>query len=268
MFLKPACLLLAFFASPLIADPLLERGYLEMYNLQFAEAHKTFGQFEQANPADPLGPVSDAAADLFSELDRLQILQSQFFVSNSGFLDFHRSPADPKLKEDFNANLDRTKRLSAAALQKSPGDFNARFASSLRSGLHAEYLALIEKKNLAALDEIKIGREEAQKVIAVQPQYYDAYIAGGIENYLLSLKPAPVRWFLGISGAQTDKQTGLKDLRIVAEQGHYLLPFARLLLAIAALRDGDRAQARNLLTWLSDHFPQNTLYQQELAKVK
>ena len=268
MFLKPACLLLLSLPSSLAADALLDRGYNEMYNLQFAEAHKTFAEFEKANPADPLGPVSDAAADLFSEFDRLHILQPQFFVTDTGFLDFHRLPADPAVKKHFDADLDRTKLLAAAALEKSPDDIQARFASSLRYGLKADYLALIEKKNLQALNEIKTGREEAQKVLAADPQYYDAYIAGGIENYLLSLKPAPVRWFLGISGAQTDKQTGIRDLRLVADQGHYLLPFARLLLAIAALRDGDRAQARSLLTWLSEHFPKNTLYQQELAKLK
>lgn len=268
MSLKPACLLLFLFSSTLTADPLLERGYDEMYNLQFADAHKTFAQYEQANPTNPMGPVSDAAADLFSEFDRLHILQSQFFVTDTGFLDFHRTPADPKVKQHFDANLDRTKTLSVAALQKSPDDIDARFASSLRSGLKAEYLALIEKRNLAALEEIKTGQAEAQKLLTSHPDYYDAYIAGGIENYLLSLKPAPVRWFLGIGGAQTDKQTGIRDLRLVAEHGHYLLPFARLLLAVAALRDGDRAEARNLLTWLTDHFPKNTLYRQELAKFK
>jgi hypothetical protein len=268
MYSKAACLLLLCVSSALADDSLLDRGYREMYNLQFDEAHKTFAQFEKANPADALGPVSDAAAYLFSEFDRLHILQSQFFVSNTGFLDFHRSPADPITKQQFDADLDRTKELSEAALRKSPDDVDARFANSLRFGLRANYMALIEKKNLRALDEIKTGRVEAQKVLASHPQYYDAYIAGGIENYLLSLKPAPVRWLLGINGAQTDKQTGIRHLRLVAEKGHYLLPFARLLLAIAALRDGDRAQACSLLTWLSEHFPRNTLYQQELAKFK
>jgi hypothetical protein len=89
---KPACLLLLSLASSLAADPLLERGYNEMYNLQFSEAHKTFAKYEQAHPTDPLGPVSDAAADLFSEFDRLHILQSQFFVTNSGFLIFTGRP--------------------------------------------------------------------------------------------------------------------------------------------------------------------------------
>jgi hypothetical protein len=77
-----------------------------------------------------------------------------------------------------------------------------------------------------------------------------------------------VRWLLDLTGSQTDKSEGIKDLRIVADKGHYLQPYAKLLLAIAALRDGNRAQARDLLSWLSARFPKNPLYREELKKIK
>ena len=57
----------------------MEDGYRQMYNLDFEGAHRTFEQWQREHPADPLGPVSDAAAYLFGEFDRLHILQSQFF---------------------------------------------------------------------------------------------------------------------------------------------------------------------------------------------
>jgi hypothetical protein len=40
------------------------------------------------------------------------------------------------------------------------------------------------------------------------------------------------------------------------------------LLAVAALRDKDRSTARTLLAGLSQEFPQNQLYQKELAKIQ
>jgi hypothetical protein len=55
-------------------DNALERGYREMYNLSFEDAHKNFTEWQQIHPDDPMGPVSDAAAYLFSEFDRLHIL--------------------------------------------------------------------------------------------------------------------------------------------------------------------------------------------------
>jgi hypothetical protein len=76
-----------------------------------------------------------------------------------------------------------------------------------------------------------------------------------------------VRWLLRLGGAQTDKQDGLSKLRLTAEKGHYLAPYARLLLAVAALRDRDRGQARSLLAGLAQEFPSNQLYQNELARI-
>ena len=108
----------------------------------------------------------------------------------------------------------------------------------------------------------------AERLLAANPACYDAYLAVGVENYLLSLKPAPVRLFLRISGAQTDKANGIEKLRITADKGHYLLPYARLLLAVAALRDNDRIRARALLQDLAANFPQNRLYRNELAKLQ
>jgi hypothetical protein len=90
----------------------------------------------------------------------------------------------------------------------------------------------------------------------------------GVENYLLGLNPAPVRWVLRMTGAQTDKQEGLERLRLTADKGHYLAPFARLLLAVAALRDKDRQTARTLLAGLAKEFPGNQLYVTELARIQ
>ena len=69
------------------------------------------------------------------------------------------------------------------------------------------------------------------------------------------MKPAPVRWVLRLYGAETDKESGMQKLQLTATKGHYLLPFARLLLAVAALRDNQRSDARELLSVLAQEFP-------------
>lgn len=242
--------------------PSLDDGYRAMYNLQFNEAHRIFQDWESANPQDPLGPASDAAAYLFSEFDRMHILQSEFFSDDENFLKMHKIAPDPATKAAFDKALDRSRQLETA------GGPDSMFATVLTHGLDSDYLALIEKRYIAALSETKLARESAERLIAAQPNNYDAYMAIGVENYLLSLKPAPVRWLLRLDGAQTDKQMGIGKLRITAEKGHYLLPFARLLLAVADLRDHNRDAARQELAWLSAQYPSNRLFRQELAKVQ
>jgi hypothetical protein len=256
---------LAAFASDTTSP--LDVGYEAMYNLQFDRAHQLFHDWENLHPDDPMGPVSDAAAYLFDEFNQLHVLQIELFTDDHRFEGRSLPPADPRLKQDFEAQLDRTRQLAEAALRRNPKDANALFADTLSFGLRGDYLAMIEKKDLQGLSYIKQGRALAEQLIASDPSCYDAYLAVGVENYLLSLKPAPVRWFLRLEGAQTDKETGLQKLRVTAEKGHYLRSYARLLLAVAALRDHDARNARALLAGLAQKYPMNPLYGEELARV-
>src|SRR5579871_6823626 len=70
-------------------------GWLKMYDLKFDEAHSTFAHWEQSHPADSLGPASNAAAYLFSELARLGALESELFVDDARFQNRAKLQPDP-----------------------------------------------------------------------------------------------------------------------------------------------------------------------------
>ncbi len=246
----------------------LDRGFREMYNLQFDEAHATFQEYIKSQPRDPFGDTAEAAADLFDEFNRLDVLQSELFVDDQKFKGRAKPSPDPVLRNKFDAAIKQSQNLADSILERSPSDRNALFATVLNQGLESDYLALVEKRDLAALAYTKHAGQTAEKLLAVDATCYDAYIAIGVENYLLGLKPAPVRWILGIYGAETDREMGIQKLQLTATRGHYLLPFARLLLAVAALRDKNRAEAKALLQNLAQEFPNNDLYRQELARLQ
>jgi hypothetical protein len=259
------CLSLVIFLVPVgRAQPtLLDIGYRQMYNLEFEAAHRTFGEWQRIHPDDPLGPASDAAAYLFTEFDRLHILQTEFFTRDDHFYTDKKLTPDPVIKQKFDAALDKALLLAA----KTPQEANSRFASLLARGLRSDYMALIEKRYVSSFKEMKTARMMAEQLLADHPEYTDAWIAVGVENYMLSVKPAPIRWLLRLSGGETDKALGLEKLRVTAQTGHYLLPFARLLLAVAALRDHQKEQAREILTELAMDYPRNPLFKQELARL-
>jgi hypothetical protein len=245
----------------------LEAGYDSMYNLQFAAAHQIFARYQHSHPDDPMGPVSNAAADLFYEFDRLKILQSDFFAGNKKVAWGSKIAPDPKVIADFEVKLAKAEQLAKARLKKNLADHDALLARFLATALDAEYKALIQKQHSQALTEIEQSRSESLELLNVCADCYDAYLPRGIENYLLSQKPAPERWLLRQAGAQTDKATGMKELKIVADKGHYLKPYAKILLAIAALRDNQEQEARSYLAELSEEFPQNDLFRQELKRL-
>ena len=256
-----------FAASAAAATPPLtpiEEGYRLMYNLQFTEAHRIFQDWLHQHPDDALAPASDAAAYLFAEFDRLHILQSEFFTQEQHFYTDGKLTPDPEVKKKFDADLNWARVLAS----RKPGDPNAMFAALLAVGLRSDYMALIEKSYGAAFRDMKGARAQADKLLARDPNYYDAWIAIGVENYMLSIKAAPVRWLLRLWGGETDRSVGIEKLRLTAEKGHLLAPFARLLLAVAALRDKDINQARDILDSLAKKYPRNPLYTQELARLQ
>jgi hypothetical protein len=264
---------LALLLSPAFADNVappsseLYRGWLKMYDLRFDDAHQIFREWKQSHSADSLGPVSDAAAYLFAELARLGVLESELFTDDERFENRAKVQADPHVRTLFDGEIERAGRMADAALQANANDANALFAKALTFGLRADFAAMIDKRDLAALKLTKEGRAFGDRLMAVDPKASDAYLGAGIENYLLSLKPAPLRVLLRWTGSQVDREKGLAQLRVTAQSGHYLEPFAKLLLAVAALRDGNRAGARDLLAELHNRFPQNALYTRELNRL-
>jgi hypothetical protein len=242
-------------------------GWLKMYDLRFDDAHRVFAAWKQSHSNDPLGPASNAAAYLFSELARLGALESELFVDDSRFKDRAKLQPDPVRKALFVQEIAQADRLADAALQRSGADSGALFVKSLNLGLRADNAGLIEKQSFAALGFTKEARVYSERLIQSKPEAADAYLGPGVENYLLSLKPAPLRFLLRVTGSNVDREKGLQEIRETAFHGHYLEPFAKLLLAVAALRDNDPVRARQILGELHRRFPDNELYTREMNRI-
>jgi hypothetical protein len=175
---------------------------------------------------------------------------------------------DARLKDLLDSELMLAEMLAAKQFAKDGASVNALLATTMVDGLRADYAALIEQKNGASLSYTKKGRKSAEKLLMVDSACYDAYLALGVENYLLGTKPAPLRWLLRAGGANTNRDEGLRELELTAERGQFLKPFAKLLLAVAALRRHDDENAKLVLSELHREFPKNLLYEHELSRLE
>ena len=75
---------------------------------------------------------------------------------------------------------------------------------------------------------------------------------------------API--FLAFARIHGHRKTGIQQLGIAADHGHYLGPFAKILLALAALREKKPEVARVQLSELAAEFPESPVFASELAK--
>ena len=262
-------LMLSAHASPVpLVGTALDQGFHDLYNLNFDVAQKDFAAWEAQHPDDPMGPVSQAAGWLFSEFNRLGVLEAQFYENDNAFERRAKVSPDPGVRVRFRACLGRASNLAHVRLAKDRKDKDALFALTLSAGLEADSAALIEKRNLASLHSAKEASVWAQQLLAVCPDCYDALLATGFSKYIIGSMAAPVRWILRLGGLPGDKQSGIADLQLTAQRGHYLAPFARILLAIAFVRDKDKRRSLQMLDGLRTEFPGNTLFPREIARLE
>src|SRR5262249_44160600 len=123
---------------------LLDQSFRAMYNLRFDDARRLAAEQRRLHPPDPLADVAEASALLFSEFDRLKILQSEFFSSDERFDERKKQTADPEVRARFDAALGHAEMKAQSLLTKNAQDKDALFALSLVNGLRADYAALIE----------------------------------------------------------------------------------------------------------------------------
>jgi tetratricopeptide (TPR) repeat protein len=231
------------------------------------EARTQFAVWRASHPEDPIGSASEAASYLFEECYRQGVLTSEYFLDNKRFLGKIAIRPDLELRDAFFAADLRAQTLAELRLQVDPDDVNALFAMTLSLGMQADYASLIEKRQLQSLGMIRDADKFAKRLLAVNPDAADAYLTLGAANYIIgSLSPFK-RLFLHFKGISGDKRRGLQQLEIAASRGRYLRPFAKILLAMAALREKKPAVARTQLADLVAEFPQNALFVSELAKL-
>lgn len=262
------CALLSADNAAVPGNDQLYAGWMKMYNLKFGEAHILFEGWEKAHPANPMGPVSHAAGYLFSEFARLGVLEAELFVGEGHFRGRQKLTPDSSLKGRFMESVGKVDQLADAALAANPKDVDALLAKSLALGLRGDYFAMIEGQSLGPLKFAKESRIVAERLRAADPSNYDSYLGPGFENYVLSQKAAIVRTVLSWTGSKTDRDAGVEQLRLCAEHGRYLEPFAKLLLAVASLRDKQPEPAKAILRELNQRFPENPLYLKELRNIE
>ena len=247
--------------------PELDAGFHLLYELKFEEARTHFEAWQKSHPEDPLGSASEAAAYLFEECYRQGVLTSNFFLDNKRFLGKIPLKPDPELRAAFFAEDEQAQNLAQLRLKTDPDDANALFAVTLSLGMQANYASLIDKRQLDSLKKVREADKYSKRLLAVAPDAADAYLGLGMANYFIGSLPGTKKFFLGFAGIHGDKKTGIQQLEIAADHGHYLRPFAKILLALAALRESKTEVARAQLKELAAKFPENPLFASELAKL-
>jgi len=247
-------------------DP-IDVAFSRMYDYDFAGAHAALDAQAAVEPGDPLIYSTRAAAYLFAELGRLKILESEFFMHDENLVDDRKLQPDPAVRQKFLDAVAAARQRAATRLAAAPDDRNALFAMAMSACVVADYTGLVERRQWRFLTLSKETKRYVDRLLALNPPVYDAYYNVGILEYVVGSLPFFVRWFVPLDTVEGNKRKGIDALKIVARQGRYYAPFARVLLAVVSLREGKLADAQAILDGLAREYPHNALFAKELARL-
>jgi hypothetical protein len=267
--MKPLLLMLATLqlASAAEMGP-VDRAFERMYNFDFAGAHTILNDLERQDPSYALTYAVRASALLFSELDRMKILETDFFTNDDTVTDKKRLKPDPAARARLFEATATARRTAAARLAVAPADADAMFAMCMATGVETDYTILVEKKYLRSFKLSKESQAYARRLLALDPPVCDAYVTIGSAEYVVGSMNFFFRLFVRFDEIKGSKQKATEDLKKVIANGRYYPAFAKILLSVIYLREKQPAAALQLLTELSHDYPENRLLRNEVTRAK
>jgi len=246
----------------------IEEALQRMYDFNFPASQEILSRYIAEHPQDPLPYAFRASGYLFYELDRMSILESDFFLDDNRIAEKKKKlEPDPLIRDRFLKAVSDTETRADAALKTNPNDPQALFAMCIAQGVSTDYMAFIEKRQIASLTVAKRSNSYAQRLLKLDPKFYDAYLTAGISEYMLGSLPFFVRWFVHFENVDGSKQRGVERLELVSREGRYFRPFSKILLATIALREKRPRDAQQFLRELARDYPENPLFRKELDKL-
>ncbi|AEU37490.1 tetratricopeptide repeat protein [Granulicella mallensis] len=253
--------------DPLNLDPVVRQGYERFYNLDYDGALKYFNQATQQHPQEPMSWNYVLMATIFRELYHQDLLDTTYYAHDS-FLSTKREVEVPQATRDqINSLTDKVIAMCDARIKNNPNDKNAYFARGYAHGMHSAFITLVDHSFASAAKQGYEARNDSEAALKIDPQYADAKMAIGIQQFAVASLPRFVRLMVGIMGVGGSKEKGLDMLRDAAAHGVITGIESRTTLSLFLRHDGRYAEALQTQRGLAEQYPHDYLFQLEVANL-
>lgn len=244
-------------------DTLRAEGYQALYNLDYEGARKRFREMMQLAPDHPSGPQCFAASLWVEQLNQSWELKATLYSTKA--YSEGKQKADPARTAEFRKWIRQTKTLSEAKLRQNPRDVDALYFLGAAEGLDAAYAAAVERKFRSALKNGSDAVDRHKEVLKLAPEFRDAALTIGLQNYIVGSLPLPLKMIAGTMGVRGSKKRGLETLERVSVEGRWARDLARVLLVDLYKREKRWKDAVATARVLSERYPRNYLFKLQMA---
>ena len=253
--------------DPLNLSPAVRDGLLHFYNLDYDGALERFEAVEKAHPDSPMAKDYILTVVIFRELYHQDLLDTTYYAHDS-FLSSKRNVDVPAATRQRIENLtDTVIAICDQRIKANGRDKDAYFERGYARGLHAAFITLVDHSFTAAARQGYAARNDSEEALKIDPQYADAKMAVGIQQFAVASLPRLIRIMVGIVGVGGNKEKGLEMLRDAAAHGVVTNVDSRTVLSLFLRHDGRYAEAIAVQHGLAAEFPHDYLFRLEEANL-
>lgn len=254
-------------SDPLNFDPAVRDGFDHFYILDFDGALSRFEAVLKAHPQDPMAFGYVQMATVFRELYHQDLLDTTYYAHDSFLTSKRNVPVAPATRQRIEYLTDTGIRLADDRIRANSNDKDAYFARGYLRGIHAAFITLVDHSYVSAARQGYAARNDSEQVLKLDPQYADARMAVGIQQFAVASLPGWVRMLVGIMGVGGNKERGLSMLREAAAHGVITSVESRTVISLFLRHDGRYPEALVVQHGLAVQFPHDYLYRLEEANL-
>ena len=253
--------------DPINLTPEVREAHEHFYNLDYDGALTRFEAIQKNHPQSAIATGYVLQTLIFRELYHQDLLDTTYYAHDS-FLTSKRSVPVPQATRDRIESLTNSAiALCDQQIKANPNDANAYFARGYARGMHAAFITLAEHSYVAAARQGFAARSDSEQTLKIDPNYVDAKMAIGIQQFAVASLPRFVRMMVGIAGVSGNKEKGLSLLRESAAQGIVTPIESRTALSLFLRHDARYPEAIVVQKGLADQYPHDFLFRIEVANL-
>ncbi len=237
--------------SQTVADTEFEarvrKGIEHIYNLEFENADREFGDLIRVRPRDPAG---------------------LFFLAMVNWWRIMTDLENKEYDDQFLDSLDVVIDLCDELLERNENDVDALFFKGGAIGFQGR-LKFHRNDYLGAASAGKKALPLVQDASVADPKNYDIFLGTGLYNYYADVIPEQYPWTkpLLLFLPSGDKQKGIRQLTTCAEKGKYAsVECSYLLMQVYYAYEKDYQKALVLALSLHNRFPNNGMFHRYLGR--
>jgi tetratricopeptide (TPR) repeat protein len=253
--------------DPINLTPQVREAHEHFYNLDYEGALTRFEAIQKANPQSVIATGYILMVLIFRELYHQDLLDTTYYAHDS-FLTSKRNVPVPE------ATRDRIEQLTNSAIamadqqiKENPNNANAYFARGYARGMHAAFITLVDHSYVAAARQGLASRNDSEQTLKIDPDYADAKMAMGIQQFAVASLPRILRIMIGITGVTGNKEKGLDLLREAAAHGLVTDIESRTALSLFLRHDARYPEALAVQHGLAAEYPHDYLFRLEEANL-